>query len=378
MYPVGKVGAILMNLTQQLETAKQVLDSGGEFYAVHYASESFSEAQDAPMSISAISVFDLRSDAVKSFSRIDTDGDDKTRELALLERFYTFLSAHREASFLHWNMGGVEFGFEAIAKRYQFLTGNEPTVIAPREQYNVDKMIRARYGEDYAPHPRFESIGKLNGLHLRGFLAGAAEAEDYGKGNWGGIVRSTSVKVKLIASLFRRLESGALRTNNSAGRFDFAGDKLDAASAVIRIGERFVNVQRALKKRHGSRPVVEFNDEYDDQYLMKALLVLFFEDVRPEDYVPSYAGASSRVDFLLPQHGLAIELKHTRQGLTDKELGEQLVIDHQRYVRASNADHLIALVFDPDGEIDNPRGLEGDLQRRVGTSELAVTVRIFS
>lgn len=367
-----------MDLAQQIEHAKQTLDSGGEFYAVHYASESFSEAQAAPMAISAISIFDLKSDSVRSFSRLDVSGDDTAQELALLRGFYTFLSKHRDASFLHWNMGGMEFGFEALAKRYQFLTSEEPSFIAPREQFNVDKMIRERYGEDYAPHRRFESIGRLNGLDLRGFISGPDEIEAYDRKKWGDIARSTSTKAKLIASLFRRLMTGALRTNNSAGRFDFAGGQLDAAATVVNVGERFVKVQRALRKRHGGREIVEFNDEYDDQYLMKALLALFFEDVRPEDYVPSYAGGNSRVDFLLPQHGLAIELKHTRQGLTDKVLGEQLVIDRDRYVGVSKAKHLIALVFDPNGEIDNPRGLEIDLQRRVGTSELAVTVRIYS
>jgi hypothetical protein len=367
-----------MDLAQQIENSKSVLAGSGELYAVHYASESFSEAQNAPMAVSAIAIFDLRSDSVRAFSRLDVSGDQATQELTLLQGFYAFLSAHRDASFLHWNMGGIEFGFEAIAKRYQFLTSQEPSIVAPREQYNVDKMIRARYGEDYAPHRRFESIGRLNGLDLRGFLSGLDEAEAYERKKWGDIARSTSTKAKLIASLFRRLSDGALRTNNSAGRFDFAGGQLDAASAVISIGERFVSVQRALRKRHGGRLAVEFDDEYDDQYLMKALLALFFEDVRPEDYVPSYAGGNSRVDFLLPQHGLAIELKHTRKGLKDKELGEQLVIDRDRYVGASKANHLIALVFDPNGEIDNPRGLEIDLQRRVGTSELAVTVRIYS
>ena len=367
-----------MNLAQQIDSSKYVLDSNGEFYAVHYASESFSEAQDAPMAISAIAIYDLRTDAVQAFSRLDVDGDDTAQELTLLKGFYAFLSAHRDASFLHWNMGGIEFGFEAIAKRYQFLTSEQPSFVAPREQYNVDKMIRARYGEDYAPHRRFESIGRLNGLDLRGFLAGLDEADSYSRGKWGDIVRSTSTKAKLIASLYRSLVAGTLRTNNSAGRFDFAGGQLDAASAVISVGERFVKVQRGLRKRHGGRPVVDFDDEYDDQYLMKALLALFFDDVRSEDYVPSYAGGNSRVDFLLPQHGLAIELKHTRQGLKDKELGEQLVIDRDRYIGASKASHLIALVFDPNGEIDNPRGLEMDLQRQVGTSDLAVTVRIYS
>jgi hypothetical protein len=271
----------------------------------------------------------------------------------------------------------MEFGFEALAKRHQFLSGLEPALISPPQQMNVDKMIRARHGEDYAPHRRFESISRLNDLDLRGFLQGGDEADAFKKERWGDIARSVATKSKLISRLFGHLVRSTLRTNSSAGRFAFAGEQLDAASAVVHVGEKFRDVQTALRRRHGSRAPLEFDDEYDDQYLFKALLALFFDDIRPEDYVPDYAGGRSRVDFLLPEHGLAIELKHTRDGLTDKSLGEQLIVDTARYAGASKARHLLALVFDPDRHLENPRGLEKDLQREHGSTDLAVTVRIF-
>lgn len=367
-----------MDIVQVLERARSAIDNQSAIFAIHYASESFYEAQNAPMAISSIAVFDLRTDATTTFSRLDSAGEPAEQEVALLERFYTFLSTNRDASFLHWNMGGMEFGFEAIAKRYEYVFSKEPTLSAPRDQFNVDKMIRARYGEDYAPHRRFESVSRLNELDLRGFIPGPDEADAFRRGRWGDIARSTAVKSKLIAQLFRLLVGGALRTNSSAGRFDFAGGQVDAASVVIAIGERFAVVQRALRKRYGDRPSINFADEYDDQYLMRAALSLFFDDIRPEDYVPEYAGGRSRVDYLLPEYGLAIELKHTRDGLTDKSLGEQLMIDRERYIGASKARHLIALVFDPGRVLENPTGLERDLQREVGTADLAVTVRIFT
>lgn len=366
-----------MNIDQQAELIKGAVEGPGATFAIHYASESFSEAQDAPMSITAIAVFDLRTDSTTTFSRVDVSGEPLDQERALLERFYTFLTANRDANFLHWNMGTVEFGFEAIAKRYEYLATAPPPLVAPRERFNVDKIIRARYGENYAPHGRFESVGRLNELDLRGFLAGKEEAAAFKRAQWGDIARSAATKSKLIANIARLLVTGGLRTNSSAGRFKFAGGDLDAANTVIAIGERFANVQRTFRKRHGDRPPLTFDDEYDDQYLMRAALALFFEDIRPEDYVPDYAGGRSRVDFLLPEYGLVIELKHTREALTDKSLGEQLIIDRERYVNARTARHLIALVFDPDRVLENPSGLERDLQRDIGTAELAVTVRIL-
>lgn len=368
-------GRVSTNIS--LNSARAALESNNAMFAIHYASESFFEAQESPMAISAIAVFDLRADSARVFSRTDVEGTSAEQEQSLLARFFSFLSANRDATFLHWNMGGMEFGFESIAKRYQYLEGQEPPITAPVHQMNVDKMIRARHGEDYAPHRRFQSIGTLNDLDMRGFLPGAEEAEAFKRGNWGDLARSASTKAKLIARLFELLVRLRLRTNSSAGRFEFAGESIDAAAAVLRVGERFRDVQIALRKRHAARAPLSFDDEYDDQYLMRALLAVFFDDIRPEDYAPEYAGGRSRVDFLIPDHGLAIELKHTRDGLSDKSLGEQLMTDRERYRGAWKARHLIALVFDPDRNLDNPHALEKDLQREVGSADLAVTVRIF-
>lgn len=65
--------------------------------------------------------------------------------------------------------------------------------------------------------------------------------------------------------------------------------------------------------------------------LLHALLLLYFDDVRAEEWTPSYAGKFSRMDFLLKNERVVIEVKKTRQGLADKELGEQLIIDVDRY-----------------------------------------------
>ena len=59
--------------------------------------------------------------------------------------------------------------------------------------------------------------------------------------------------------------------------------------------------------------ISEIKDEYDVQDLLNALLRLNFDDVRPEEYTPSYAGSSTRVDFLLKKEKIVIEVKKTRK-----------------------------------------------------------------
>ena len=97
---------------------------------------------------------------------------------------------------------------------------------------------------------------------------------------------------------------------------------------------------------------------------------LHFDDIRPEEWTPSYAGSASRVDFLLKQEKIIIEVKKTRTKLRDREVGEQLIIDIDRYKSHPNCDTLICFVYDPDSLINNPVGLENDLNRK--TDELNV------
>ena len=132
---------------------------------------------------------------------------------------------------------------------------------------------------------------------------------------------------------------------------------------IERICNKFHHVARQLRSRHQDRDTLDVDDEYDVQDLFHALLRIYFDDVRAEEYTPSYAGSNSRVDFLLKQHGLAIELKKTRKGLDADELGEQLIIDIDRYQEHPDCDTLICFVYDPDGRIVNPRGVESDLSR---------------
>jgi hypothetical protein len=61
---------------------------------------------------------------------------------------------------------------------------------------------------------------------------------------------------------------------------------------------KFHLIARQLRKRHDNRQTLIIGDEYDVQDLFHGLLRIFFDDIRPEEYTPSYAGKSSRMDFL--------------------------------------------------------------------------------
>lgn len=138
-------------------------------------------------------------------------------------------------------------------------------------------------------------------------------------------------------------------------------DSDDALNRLLSLCKRFPIFARQLSKRGRDRLPVEINDEYDMQYLFHALLKLHFDDVRTEEWMPSYAGGVKRADYLLKEERIVIELKKTRNRLTDKELGEELIIDIANYKKHSDCSTLVCYAYDPEHRINNPRGLESDL-----------------
>ena len=132
--------------------------------------------------------------------------------------------------------------------------------------------------------------------------------------------------------------------------------------ALQRVFSKFHLIARELRRRHDNRDTLDVGDEYDVQDLLAALLVLYFDDIRPEEWTPSYAGKSARMDFLLKKEKIVVETKMTRKGLADKEIGEQLIVDIERYKGHSDCSTLVCFIYDPDGRITNSHALSGDLQ----------------
>lgn len=136
----------------------------------------------------------------------------------------------------------------------------------------------------------------------------------------------------------------------------------DYEATIDLIFNHFNSCARQLRRRYNGRDTLQINDEYDVQDLLHALFKLHFDDVRAEEWTPSYAGSCKRMDFLLKDAEIAVEVKMTRSGLKDKELGDQLIIDIAHYKEHPNCKMLYCFIFDPDGMIRSPRGLEKDLE----------------
>jgi hypothetical protein len=137
---------------------------------------------------------------------------------------------------------------------------------------------------------------------------------------------------------------------------------------------RFRKGARLLLERHRDRPAVHIRDEYDLQDYLHSVLAMLFDDVRPEEHSSSRAGAAARLDFLLKHEQIAIETKMTRKGVSSKAIGEELIVDIERYRAHPDCKGLAALVYDPEQLIANPRGFERDLNSDSADMRVLVVV----
>jgi hypothetical protein len=144
-----------------------------------------------------------------------------------------------------------------------------------------------------------------------------------------------------------------------------------------RILSRLPQVSRSIEKakRYSSRESLEIKDEYDVQDLLKGVLHLDFDDVRPEVWTPNYAGTNSRTDFLLPPECIVIEVKHTKNAKAQIKIVEELIIDIARYKTIPHVKHLVCAVWDAEHHLKNPVALKTDLEKH---NDGFVTVVVMS
>ena len=95
--------------------------------------------------------------------------------------------------------------------------------------------------------------------------------------------------------------------------FDVSSDTL---GVLLTVFNKFHRVARQIMIRHNDRATIEISDEYDVQDLLHAILIIHFDDIRDEEWTPSYAGGSVQTEILLKNEKIVIEVKKTRYSLS--------------------------------------------------------------
>ena len=155
--------------------------------------------------------------------------------------------------------------------------------------------------------------------------------------------------------------SVSLPPSSTSSRISNASSETDHLSITRKVCQRFHVVARQLRLRGEYRSTVTIEDECDTQDLMHALLRLHFDDIGTDEWTPSYSNGVARTTYLLDHDRLAIVVKKTRAGLSRKDLADQVRADVERYRDRGRCTQMVCFIYDPEGRIGNPRGLESEL-----------------
>lgn len=185
----------------------------------------------------------------------------------------------------------------------------------------------------------------------------------------------------------RYYRSGRVMPQGELPRADLGVTPRETAETLVkptRVEDLLETIIRGLRRsmhplthrRKGVQPLL-FSSEYDVQDLLHALLRSWISDIRPEEFTPSYAGSSTRMDFLLPAYSLVIETKIVRDRTHAKRIGDELIIDIEHYQRHPDCKSLWCVVYDPEYLITNAEGLKSDLEGQRASKDREVSVRVF-
>lgn len=181
--------------------------------------------------------------------------------------------------------------------------------------------------------------------------------------------------LKLIKEITKNLELYMAENNNPVIVNDNKKTSNTDKDTIIKLLNRFHFVAKQLRDRYNNRETLDIADEYDVQDLLHSLLYIYCDDIRAEEWCPSYAGQCSRQDFLLKKEKIIIETKKTRKGLNAKELSNELILDIARYKSHPDCNTLICFVYDPEERIINPRGIESDLTKNTDGIDVIVLIK---
>lgn len=133
-------------------------------------------------------------------------------ERQILERFYKYAQDRRSNHWVHWNMRNIVFGFEHLEHRFRVLTGQEPVFIPVEVRTNLNDVLKAQYGENYANDPKLHNLMVLNGITDPKVMTGGDEAAAFKSKDYIRMHSSTLGKVGLFRYVIELAKAGRLKT----------------------------------------------------------------------------------------------------------------------------------------------------------------------
>jgi hypothetical protein len=129
---------------------------------------------------------------------------------------------------------------------------------------------------------------------------------------------------------------------------------------VLGLARRFHEAVLSLKKHPHNGNVLTIKDQWDCQYLFRAILAAYIADVRNEEWNPSVAGSSARCEFLLKTLRAMVELKYVRKPTDARKIKSELATDLLDYGNNPLVDYVIFLIYHPTNALTTPAAVQTD------------------
>jgi hypothetical protein len=122
-----------------------------------------------------------------------------------------------------------------------------------------------------------------------------------------------------------------------------------------RLLRRLPRLARELGRRERAPLVVRDDRDLDD--LVRALLSVQFDDVRPQARTPRY-DSGNRTMFQLVPESLAVVAHLMRPGMDEIEMARRVAAEVAEFRGRAECEVLVQLVYDPERRLPNPQRLE--------------------
>ena len=234
---MGRAWARLQKLQKAKEVVVDLTRSADHVVVVHYSCESFYDRPDGSSPrITSIAVRNLESGQTESFSihqiaerkgfKVNTIEEHYNElERSMLDEFYDYVRRHSGHTWLHWNMRDINYGFQAIAHRYQVL-GGSPQRVQEDKLVDLSRLLIRIYGGGYIGDPKLTRLAEKNSKMHRDFMDGKSESEAFVNQQYVQLHQSTLRKVDVLANIFERTADRTLKTDSR--RVDIYGNYLIA------------------------------------------------------------------------------------------------------------------------------------------------------
>lgn len=138
------------------------------------------------------------------------------------------------------------------------------------------------------------------------------------------------------------------------------------ADEVVRdVLNNFSNaIQKIISGRRLNHPEFKIEDEYDVQDISYVILKSIFPNLREEDPIPKVGGKSTKIDLILREEKILIEVKMIKKkDSNETHFIEQLKVDFESYHECKWLRKLFCFVYDPykkTRDISNFNDLNGE------------------